>query len=99
MERAEVPPAGSVPLVRLQVSHECGEQVRAALGQRCANRPVTMADVSTAPADAIVLGGRDVDADLATALDAGVRWVQTLTSGVDRVVGPRFAGRDIVVTN
>jgi phosphoglycerate dehydrogenase-like enzyme len=87
------------PPVRLQVAAECGEQFLAALRARGAGRPVEIGPVDGSPTDAVVVGGVDVDTDLTAALAAGARWVQTLTSGVDKVAGARFAGRDVALTN
>lgn len=80
------------------VAAECGPDFPAALAQRLADLAVTFGPIDGTAADAVVVGGRDAAADLDGALAAGVRWIQTLTAGVDRVLTPAVVASGVPVT-
>lgn len=87
--------------VKILVAEETGPDVQRELVSMLARTcpSVVVGKVGEAPAEAIVVGGWLAADDLRAGLDAGVRWVQTCTTGVDHVLTPEVVASDVVVTN
>lgn len=87
--------------MRILVAEETGPDFRPRLATQLAERglDVELGDVGSGPADALVVGGWEPEADVATGLAAGVRWIQTLITGVDHVLVPAVVDSEVVVTN
>jgi phosphoglycerate dehydrogenase-like enzyme len=60
--------------------------------------PVTLLDVDAGPADALIVA-QDATEDVRHGLRAGVRWIQSVATGVETVLVPGVVESDIVVTN
>src|SRR5207302_3956709 len=60
--------------------------------------PVQLADIGSGPGDAVIVG-QYASRDVRAGLDAGVRWIQSLATGVETVLIPEVVDGDVVVTN
>jgi phosphoglycerate dehydrogenase-like enzyme len=60
--------------------------------------PVTLLDVDAGPADVLIVA-QDATEDVRHGLRAGVRWIQSVATGVETVLVPEVVESDIVVTN
>jgi len=72
--------------------------LRPRLAQRLSDLPVTLLDVDGGPADALIVA-QDATQDVQVGLAAGVRWIQSVATGVETVLVPEVVNSDIVVTN
>lgn len=72
--------------------------VRPRLAERLDGLPVTLLDVDAGPADALIVA-QDATDDVRYGLRAGVRWIQSVATGVETVLVPEVVDSDIVVTN
>jgi phosphoglycerate dehydrogenase-like enzyme len=73
-------------------------QMRDRLADRLDGLPVVLADVGSGPAEVLMVGQHAVD-DVRVGLDAGVRWIQSLATGVETVLTPEVVASDVIVTN
>jgi phosphoglycerate dehydrogenase-like enzyme len=73
-------------------------QVRARLVPRLEGLPVTFADLGSGPGDALIVAQYATD-DVRAGLASGVRWIQSLATGVETVLIPEVVQSEVVVTN
>src|SRR5271166_6172640 len=79
--------------LKLQVADEVGVAFREGLAARAEARhlPVRLG--------AIVVGMVSAPQDVRTGLQSGVRWVQSLATGVDSLLIPELVASEVVLTN
>jgi phosphoglycerate dehydrogenase-like enzyme len=82
---------------RILVSAEV-VRLREPLSARLDGLPVVLADIGSKPADALIVG-QDASEDVRAGLPAGIRWIQSLATGVETVLIPEVVDADVVVTN
>lgn len=85
----------------LQVADEVGATFREGLAARAEARhlPVRLGAIGDGPADAIVVGIVSAPQDVRTGLQSGVRWIQSLATGVDSLLIPELLASQVVLTN
>jgi phosphoglycerate dehydrogenase-like enzyme len=72
--------------------------VRARLEPRLQGLPVILDDLGSGPGDALIVAQYAAD-DVRAGLALGVRWIQSLATGVETVLIPEVLQSDVVVTN
>ena len=72
--------------------------LRGSMAASLAGLPVTLAEVGSGPGDVLIVA-QDATADARAGVAAGVRWIQSLATGVETVLIPEVVDSDIIVTN
>jgi phosphoglycerate dehydrogenase-like enzyme len=79
------------------VSSQAGP-VQARLMPRLEGLPVAFADLGSGPGDALIVAQYATD-DVRVGMASGVRWIQSLATGVETVLIPEVVQSEVVVTN
>jgi phosphoglycerate dehydrogenase-like enzyme len=72
--------------------------IRPRVAERLGALPVTLVDMDHDAADALIVAQYATD-DVRLGLRAGVRWIQSVATGVETVLIPEVVASDVVVTN